>query len=186
MKLLTKELEEKFKKYPLRSQDGKGSYAEVLVKYFNPVGAGTWLITEAEKQDNGDYELFGYCHITDWEWGYVMLSELENLQLPFGMKIERDLYTGDSKYIKDFVDYPYEEKIALKSGYYFIPVDKKDLPFFDKLKKTDKVVKYEGEELEVYNAFNIEVSKQVDDYFGDQMGNSIDDYLIHSEENLEM
>ena len=115
-----------------------------------------------------------------------MLSELENLQLPFGMKVERDLYTGGSKYIKDYVDYPYEEKIALKSGYYFISVDKKELPFFDKLKKTDKIVKYEGEELEVYDAFDVAVSKQVDDYFGNQMGNSIDDYLINKEDNFEM
>ena len=99
MKLLTKELEEKFEKYPLGSQDGKGGNAEVLVKYFNPCGAGTWLITEAEKQEDGDYLLYGYCHIFEWEWGTVMLSELENLQLPFGLKIERDLYSANCKFM---------------------------------------------------------------------------------------
>ena len=93
MKLLTKEIEEKFEKTPLYSTEGKGMDAEVLVKYFNPCGAGTWLITEAEKQEDGDYLLFGYCHILEWEWGYVMLSELENLKLPFGLSIERDLYS---------------------------------------------------------------------------------------------
>lgn len=39
--------------------------------------------------------LFGYCHILEWEWGYVMLSEIENLRVNvFGQKmpIERDLY----------------------------------------------------------------------------------------------
>lgn len=93
MKLLTKELEKKFDETPLYSKDGQGYDAEVLVKYFNPIGAGTWLITEAEKQPDGDYLLFGFCHIHEWEWGYVMLSELENLHLPFDLTIERDLYS---------------------------------------------------------------------------------------------
>lgn len=102
MKLLTKEIEKKFEKFPMRSQDGKGEDAEVIVKYFNPYGAGTWLITEAEKQENGDWMLFGYCHIHEWEWGYVMLSELQNLKIsPFGLGIERDLYShGTVKELK--------------------------------------------------------------------------------------
>ena len=54
---MTKELEKKFEKYPLYSQDGMGGKAKVLVKYFNPVGAGTWLITEGNKLENGDYEM---------------------------------------------------------------------------------------------------------------------------------
>ena len=95
MNLMTKELEKKKKKYPLGSQDGLGGQAKVIVKYFNPVGVGTWFITEGNKLDNGDYEMFGYCHLGDDEYaelGYVMLSELEKLNLPFGLKIERDLY----------------------------------------------------------------------------------------------
>ena len=90
--LMTKELEKTLIKYPLGSQYGKGMDAEVIVKYFNPCGAGTWLITEGEKQENGDWLLFGYCHIFEWEWGYAMLSELESVHLPFGLKIERELY----------------------------------------------------------------------------------------------
>lgn len=99
MKLMTKELEKKFEKYPLYSQDGMGGKAKVLVKYFNPVGAGTWLITEGNKLENGDYEMFGYCHLGDddfAELGYVMLSELENITLFGGLKIERDLYLADN------------------------------------------------------------------------------------------
>lgn len=96
MKLMTKELEEKFKKYPLGSQDDKGYDAEIIVKYFNPVGVGTWLITEGQKLENNDYELFGYCELGyDYEWGSVLLSELENLKLPYGLTIERDLYIGN-------------------------------------------------------------------------------------------
>ena len=100
MKLMTKEIEKKFKEFPLMSQDGKGMDAEVVVKYFNPFGTGTWLITEGEKQEDGDWELFGYCHIFEWEWGSVMLSELEDIRTPFG-GIERDLYIGEHSKVKD-------------------------------------------------------------------------------------
>lgn len=95
MKLLTKGLEERFKRFPFESQSGLKGNAKVIVKYFNPMGAETWLITEAEKQDNGDYMLYGYCNLGDDEMaelGYVMLSELENIKLPLGLGIERDLY----------------------------------------------------------------------------------------------
>ena len=101
MKLMTKELERQFEKYPIGSQDGLLGDSKVIVKYFNPAGVGTWLITEGNKLENGDYELFGYCHLGDdqnAEFGYVMLSQLEELQLPFGLKIERDMYLP-----KDFI-----------------------------------------------------------------------------------
>ena len=42
-------------------------------------GSGTWLITKGEKQEDGDWLFFGYCHIFCWEWGYVTLSELESV-----------------------------------------------------------------------------------------------------------
>ena len=67
----------------------------MVVKYFNPIGVGTWLITEGNKLENGDYELFGYCHLGDdenAEFGYILLSDLEQIKLPFGLNIERDLY----------------------------------------------------------------------------------------------
>ena len=102
MLLMTNELEKKFKKYPLGSQDGLMEDAEVVVKYFNPCGAGTWLITEGEKQENGDWLFFGYCHIIEWEWGYVMLSELESVRLPFGLTIEREIY-GSTGLVKDYL-----------------------------------------------------------------------------------
>ena len=101
MKLLTKEIISKFEKHPFHSQDGKGMDAEVLVKYFNPCGSGTWLITEAQREGD-DWRLFGYCHIYEWEWGFLMLSELTHLHLPFGLTIERDICTA-KKYVRDFL-----------------------------------------------------------------------------------
>ena len=102
MLLMTKELEKRFKKYPLYSQEGKLYDCEVVVKYFNPCGNGTWLITEGEKQEDGDWLLYGYCHLFEWEWGYVMLSELESVRLPYGLSIEREIYVTD-KQVKDFI-----------------------------------------------------------------------------------
>lgn len=97
MKLITRKEEKLFEKYPLYSQNGKGLDSKVIVKYFNPVGAGTWLITEGEKQDD-DFIMYGYCHITDWEWGYVSLNELKQVKLPFGLSIEREMYDSGGKY----------------------------------------------------------------------------------------
>ena len=57
MKLLTEEIIKRFKEYPLYSQDGKGMDSIVVVKYFNQDGAGTWLITEAELQGDGNWRL---------------------------------------------------------------------------------------------------------------------------------
>ena len=59
------------------------------------MGVATWFITEAEKMENGDYELYGYCNLGDdemAEFGYVFLSQLQEIKLPLGLTIERDLY----------------------------------------------------------------------------------------------
>ena len=102
MLLMSKELERTFENYPLYSQEGKEFESEVVVKYFNPCGNGTWLITEGEKQEDGDWLLYGYCHLFEWEWGYVMLSELESIRLPFGLRIEREIYVTGGK-VKDYL-----------------------------------------------------------------------------------
>ena len=93
MVLFTKAIMEKLKRRPLYSTDGQGMKAEVVVKIFNPYGSGTWLITEGEQQENGDWLLYGYCHIHEWEWGYVLKSELENIRIgPYGLRLEREKY----------------------------------------------------------------------------------------------
>lgn len=92
MKLITKAIEKKLEKYPLYSQDGKGNDAKIIVKFFNPCGAGTWYVTEGEKLPNGDWEFFGLVDLMCKEYGYFRLSELISIRLPFGLSIERDLY----------------------------------------------------------------------------------------------
>ncbi len=61
-----------------------------VVKLFNPVGPGTWLITEISQDADS---LFGLCDLDQGypELGYVSLDELEAIMLPFGFRIERDL-----------------------------------------------------------------------------------------------
>lgn len=102
MKLMTKEIEEILLNTPFGSTDRKGKDAQVIVKYFNPCGKGTWLITEGELQPDGDWLLYGYAKIEFWEWGYVSLRELENVKLPYGLTIERDLYASGT--VRDLCD----------------------------------------------------------------------------------
>ena len=106
MKLMIKEIEKKLSRHPFGSQENKGLDAEVLVKFFYPYGYGTWLVIEGEKLENGDWELFGYFHIFEWEWGYVWLSQLEAIHAPglFGYGgVERDRYTGSHPKIRDLI-----------------------------------------------------------------------------------
>ena len=99
--LMTKTLEKRFQKFPLYSQDGKGEDAEVVVKYFTPDANCTWLITEGEPLKDGDWEFFGLCHIHEWEYGYVRLSDLKSVRGAFGLPVERDLYShGTIKELK--------------------------------------------------------------------------------------
>lgn len=62
-----------------------------VVKFFNPVGAATWLLTEMDS--DGD-TLFGLCDLglSNPELGSVSLSEIASVRLPLGLGIERDLH----------------------------------------------------------------------------------------------
>ena len=61
-----------------------------VVKFFNPLGAATWLATEL--YDDGD-TLFGLADLGFGcpELGCFSLSELASIRLPFGLRIERDI-----------------------------------------------------------------------------------------------
>tara|TARA_Y100000114_G_scaffold113828_1_gene107801 strand:- start:120 stop:443 length:324 start_codon:yes stop_codon:yes gene_type:complete len=85
MKLITKEIKAK-----LLANQGKDNCYPVL-KLFNPVGSGTWLITEMHDDED---TLWGLCDLGFGfpELGTVSLKELESVQLQFGLGIERDLY----------------------------------------------------------------------------------------------
>ena len=70
----------KFNANPLYSKDGQGIKAKVIAKFYIPFTEACWLITEAS-QEGDDWLMFGYCHIFEWEFGYVSLSEIMELNI---------------------------------------------------------------------------------------------------------
>ena len=140
---VNKRLEKKFEKYPLYSQDGKGLDAEVIAKFYNPYGHGTWLITEGDKQEDGDYLMFGYVQLSnphDAEFGYVTLKQLESIEIkaklngiPFTIgSIERDIHLPEHCNLKQAME-----------------LSDIEIPLFliDMQEETDEV--YEDEEIEI-------------------------------------
>ena len=61
-------------------------------RVFLPV---VWLVTEAEQQEDGDWLFFGYCHIQEWEWGYVLLSQIQEVNVRgLTVQLDKGLKTG--------------------------------------------------------------------------------------------
>lgn len=101
MKLITPEFEELFKDYPLYSQE-EAEDPIVVAKLFDPTGSASWYLTEYDP----DQKLaFAYVTgLTADEYGYVSLEELESIQRPFGLTIERDLYLIQNKKLSYFIE----------------------------------------------------------------------------------
>lgn len=96
MKLITKQIEKRFEKYPLYSQDGKGDNATIVCKFF--LARWTWYVLEAQKEANGDYLFYGIVDNGDErEYGYFRLSELESIKLMGFIRVERDRYFDNTK-----------------------------------------------------------------------------------------
>ena len=95
MKLLTKKIRKQLPS--LYSQDDNGGKAIVYVKFFTPSSSWTWYATEGEPvlDDSGneiDFCFFGLVDGHEKELGYFNLSELESINGPMGLPIERDLW----------------------------------------------------------------------------------------------
>lgn len=86
MILLTKDLKERL----LANGRQPDTDHVPVVKFFNPLGAGTWLATELDA--DGD-TLFGLADLGFGcpEFGSFSLSELASVRLSFGLGIERDI-----------------------------------------------------------------------------------------------
>jgi len=71
-----------------------------VVKFFNPCGAATWLISQMEE----DGRMYGLCDLGFGtpELGYVMLDELTSMRLQFGLKIERDMHFKADKPLSEY------------------------------------------------------------------------------------
>ena len=101
MKLITKEIMNKLKRAGARPDTIIGNNLKPWLKLFNPVGAQTWLI--AGIAEDGD-TMYGLCDLGFGcpELGYVSLNEIENLDLPFGLKIERDTWWEPEKTLEEY------------------------------------------------------------------------------------
>ena len=86
MKLLTQEIRRKLP--ALGSQEEQGGRAIAWAKFFTPWAGFTWWATEFDGEDR----FFGLVDGHERELGYFSLSELQNVQGPMGLAIERDLY----------------------------------------------------------------------------------------------
>lgn len=104
MRLITNNIEKKLNNSPLASTTEQGYKAKVIVKFFNPLGKERWFVTEGEKQNNGDWLLYGiFLKNDEIEWGYFALSELEEIELPLNLKIEREKYYDGGDTLEDSI-----------------------------------------------------------------------------------
>ena len=86
MKLITDKLIKRF------AEVGKQDIPDPLViaKFFNPAGGGSWWVTEYNPEQN---DCFGFVTGLQFdEWGYFSIDELEAVELPFGLRIERNIH----------------------------------------------------------------------------------------------
>jgi len=90
MKLLT----EKIKKAlpALGSTVYGGPLERFTCKFFDPCGSWTWYVLEGEETEDGDWRFYGLVDGYEKEWGYFLLSQLESVEGPLGLGIERDIY----------------------------------------------------------------------------------------------
>ena len=95
MKLLTKEIIKKMPKL-YSTESIPFTERDVICKFFNPCGAGTWYVLEGQEED-GDFILFGLVDLHEKEFGYFSMNELQSLRLPFGLSIERDVHFTSKK-----------------------------------------------------------------------------------------
>ena len=90
MKIITKEIEQAFAK---QGYTGNKSAKDIkiVLKLFNPTGAGTWYLYEKEDEDI----YWGFVNLGcsyEAECGTVSMSELMAFKGRFGLGIERDMH----------------------------------------------------------------------------------------------
>jgi len=128
MTLLPSQLVDAFRRFPIRSQDGKGENALVVSKFFDPAGRYTFFVTGGSPvlEDDGtpvllddgtpDWEFFGFClsplgEDCD-EWGYGTLAEFRSVRGRFGLGIERDTsVVPGERTVSSFLSSPSENHV---------------------------------------------------------------------------
>ncbi|MDR6522174.1 hypothetical protein J2789_004864 [Variovorax paradoxus] len=103
MELITPELRQLLLANGAASRDNPHFDPHPVVKWFNPCGAATWLITEL---DPGDEDLaYGLCDLGlgTPEIGVVSVRELYSIRLMGGaLGVERDLHWKANKPLSEY------------------------------------------------------------------------------------
>ena len=87
-----------------------------VVKFFDPSGAATWLLTELDPED-GD-TLFGLADLGSGspELGYSSLAEIGAARCRLGLSIERDLYFEPRYSISVYAKAAYVARRIVETG----------------------------------------------------------------------
>jgi len=94
MKLLTDELRARLP--PVYSQEAEADPI-VYAKFFLPGTGWTWYVTEGSPQEE-EFLFFGFVVGLEREFGYFLLSELEEVRSPLGLRVERDLTFTEGRF----------------------------------------------------------------------------------------
>ena len=87
MKLLTKPIIKKAQAQYKHSSDLDNQ--DIVAKFFNPMGSWTWYLMNLDKDE--DYA-WGIVDGNAVEMGSFSIRELQSIQLPLGLGIERDIH----------------------------------------------------------------------------------------------
>jgi hypothetical protein len=99
MKLITATLEERFKEIGDQSESKNPL---IVVKLFDPAGSATWYATEYDAERKVAFGFVTGLHMD--QWGSFSIKELEAIERPFGLTIERDIYFEEQRYFDVFKD----------------------------------------------------------------------------------
>ena len=72
------------------------------------------------------------------------------------------------------------DKVAVKSGYYFLIFDKNKIP--ETLKNSGYQVELKSKVYDLYEGTSLEDERKIDNMFGDRMGYSISEHEIEEKE----
>ena len=94
MKLLTKKIKAKLlhNHQTFDYENCSVSNEKVVCKFFNPTGIGTWWCHSMDEHGI----IFGLAHLYEKEYGSFSIQELEEVELPLGLSIERDLHFNEN------------------------------------------------------------------------------------------
>lgn len=86
-RLLTPELEERLKLYPLYSQEGKGKDAVCVAIFY--IGQARWYVLEGQPEGFSTTLFTIVCGLHETEYGYTSIKQLESI------KVDGSLYGSE-------------------------------------------------------------------------------------------